>query len=200
MDEEKILNLWRWFHTNELKIRESIEKNLRNEQEAIVQNLDNLVLDLGMFSWDIGPGKNKPWFFTISPNGDKELLAKTKKIMTDAPELDSWEFNYAKPAKKWDRILNVYDTEMELRTIDTSNWNYVTIKSESEEIEVLLEAENIAQLDNETANNTASLFVINEIGEEAKIEHISSVSIAGKLEDKYQSIKSNIDLFKNDII
>lgn len=197
MDEEKILNLWRWFYANEQKIRESIDKNLRNEQEIIVQNIDNLVLDFGMFSWDIGPGENKPWFFTISPNGDKELLLKTKEIIADAPDLENWEFNYAKPAKNWDRQLSVYDTQMEIQVLDTSAWNYVVLKEDTGRIKLLLEAFNINRLDDDTAINAANLFVINEIGEEAKINHVSSISIVEKLEVKFQSVKSNIDLLKS---
>jgi len=199
MNEEKILNLWRWFYANERRIRESIDNNLKDEQEIIVQNLDNFILDLGMFSWDIGPGENKAWFLTISPNGDKELLAKTKEIVAGAPELENREFNYAKPAKNWDRKLSIYDTDMEVRLINASDWDYVAIKDQNGMRELILEASNIKNLDEETANNAANLFVINEIGEEAKIKNISAISIVTELENKYKSKKLSIGTLKNSI-
>jgi len=192
MNEEKILNLWRWFYANELKIRKSIENNLYDEQEVIVQNLDNLVLDIGRFSWDIGPTTTGNWSFTISPNSNKELLAETKEILSMAPTLDNWEFYFAKQARNWDYQLKIYDNEMNLRTIDTLEWNYVAIQEQNNGTRLILQANNINHLDSETANTAAHSFLINEIGEEAIIELIQSVKIVEKLENEQDKQKKPI--------
>ena len=121
MIDTKIEKLWKWFVANENQIIDSFQ----NESlvDFIVGNLDNLILDFGMFAWEIGPGKAKSWFFTISPNGDKDLMVVSKKIMAAAPTLDDWEFNYCKPAKEWDRKFIIYDCNMNQQHIDASNWN-----------------------------------------------------------------------------
>ena len=66
MNDEKIENLWKWFFSNEQKIRDCIENKSASEQDYIIEQLDNLILDLGMFTWEIGPGINKSWFFNLT--------------------------------------------------------------------------------------------------------------------------------------
>ena len=196
MDEEKIMNLWCWFFANELRIRKSIDNNLREEQELIVQNLDNLILDMGRFSWDIGPGVDKAWSLTISPNGDKKLLEQTKAIIALAPELENWEFYHAKQAKSSDRMLALYDAKMDLQPVDTNCWHYAMLANKEGGYKLLIEATNIEHLDKETAHVAANLFVINEIGEEAKIRLINSIEIVKKFDKEYDSLKASIDKMK----
>ncbi|MDF1547241.1 MAG: hypothetical protein P1P88_05435, partial [Bacteroidales bacterium] len=191
MDKELIDSLWRWFYNNEQKIIYCIDNEIVEEQQEIVRNIDNLVLDLGRFSWEIAPGNNKPWSFTISPNGDKELLKQTKAIIKEAPELKSWEFNYCKPAKNWDRKFSLYDENVNVLQVDASSWNYIVIPMSEVKFEIIIEARNIKHLDAETAKNAANLVVLNEIGEEAKIQHVSVVNIVSKLENKYASQKTD---------
>ncbi|MBN4081523.1 peptidase S41 [bacterium AH-315-C07] len=191
MNEIKIENLWKWFIANEQQIIDSVENE--SVPDYIVENLDNLILDIGMFTWEIGPGKIKPWFLTISPNGDKDLIKVSQKIIDYAPDLNNWEYNYSKPAKEWDRKFTIYDSNMDEQDIDASNWKYVALPYEDDKIELILEAKNIAHLDNDTAATAANLFVTNEIGEENKIQKIFSVNIVDQLENEHDSRKSEIN-------
>ena len=194
MNEIKIENLWRWFIANERHIIDAI----RNESvsDHIIENIDNLILDLGTFTWEIGAGKVKPWFFTISPNGDRDLIKVSQKIIEHAPNLKNWEFNYSKPAKDWDRRFIIYDGIMHELKIDASNWKFVALQNEDGMIELILEAANIRHLDRETATTAADLFVSNEIGEETKIRKVLSVDIVDQLEPQYNSQKTRIQDLK----
>lgn len=193
MNEEKIINLWRWFYSNNTRIINCIESNLKNEQEFIVNQLDNLILDFGRLSWDVEKGNKKSWSFTISPNGEPELLKITKEIITNAPELENWEFNYAKQAKKWDRKLSIYDFEMELHQIDITNWEFLVTNNSNGMFDLLIEAPNTKHLDKETCNSVANIAVINEIGEEAKILKFASISIVNEIDEEYEAVKENIN-------
>lgn len=194
LNDTKIENLWRWFVANENQIKDSFQ----NESLAnyIVENLDNLILDLGMFTWEIGPDKVKPWFLTISPNGDRDLIRVSQKIIEHAPNLDDWEFNYCKPAKDWDRKFIIYDSNMNEQNIDASNWKYVMLRNEDGMIDLILEAKNITHLDHNTARTAADIIVTSEIGEEIKIQKILSVDIVDKLERQYNSRKTEIQYLK----
>ncbi len=194
LNDTKIENLWRWFVANENQIIDSFQ----NESVAnyIVENLDNLILDFGMFTWEIGPGKVKPWFLTISPNGDRDLIRVSQKIIEHAPNLDDWEFNYCKPAKDWDRKFIIYDSNMNEQNIDASNWKYVVLRNEDGMIDLILEAMNITHLDHDTARTAADIIVTSEIGEETKIQKILSVDIVDRLERQYNSRKTEIRYLK----
>lgn len=194
LNDTKIESLWRWFVANENQIIDSFQKeSLTN---YIVENLDNLILDFGMFTWEIGPGKVKPWFLTISPNGDRDLIRVSQKIIEHAPNLDDWEFNYCKPAKDWDRRFIIYDRNMNEQNIDASNWKYVMLRNEDGMIDLILEAKNITHWDQDTARTAADIIVTSEIGEETKIQKILSVDIVDKLERQYNSRKTEIQYLK----
>ena len=192
MNDEKIEELWKWFISNEQKIIDCIKNDFAIDRDYIIENIDNLILDLGMFTWEIGAGIDKPWVFTISPNGDKDLLKKSRKIIYNAPELKDWEINYCKPAKDWNYKFNIFDNLMNEYKINASTWNYVALQKGDDIIELIIEAENIGDLDSETAKTAADLVVLNEIGEETKIQKISAINIVNQLESEYDSHKSEI--------
>ena len=194
MNEIKIEYLWKWFIANEPQILEAVENG--SASDHLVESLDNLVLDMGMFTWEIGAGQTKPWFFTISPNGDKDLLKVSRKIIAHAPDLKNWEFNYCKPPLDWDYQFNIYDGNMDLQHIDAAKWKYTPIHAENGKIELIIEAENINHLDHETALSAAELVVASELGEEAKIHKIESVDIVDQLDPEYAAKKSDIQDLK----
>ena len=194
MNNEKIENLWNWFVQNEQLIIDAVQNETASE--TLIENLDNLILDLGMFKWEIGRGKNQPWYFTISPNGDKDLINISRQVIQHAPELKNWEFNYFEPAKDWDRTFVLYDNNMDEQDIDASNWNVVALPTKGGMMEVLLEATNIAHLDEDTAFTAAELVIIAEIGEENRIHKVQAVNIVENLESEHDSRKIHIGELK----
>ena len=196
--EDKTNKFWDWFVANEsIIIRATEDESI---SRTIVENLDNLILDFGAFSWEIGPGNNTTWFLTISPNENKDLLSISQLIVENAPNLKNWEFNYFKPAKIWNREFVVYDELMDEQTIDASNWKYVALKHQDEIIEIIIEADNIQHLDEDTAQSAANLVVMSEIGEEVKINKVASVDIVNELDEQYASKRSDIENLKVHIL
>ncbi len=80
MQDKDIVNFWSWFTKN--------SGNLHSDHydKLILNELDRIISDWGL-TWEIGPGLSKENSFTISPNGDKELLSKAKNIIDKAPQL-----------------------------------------------------------------------------------------------------------------
>ena len=71
---EKYKIFWKWFLNHE-KIIEEIYLN-----KTFIDELEIKIKTLGDFTWELGPGFNKPLAFTISPGDDPNLLLETKKL------------------------------------------------------------------------------------------------------------------------
>lgn len=180
------MEFWRWFVKNENIIKNCIENDSSPDREYVVDQLNELILSIGTFTWDIGLDDNNAWFLTISPNGDKDLLKVTKEIMRFAPDHMNWIFYSSKPVKNWNRTFSVYNYDFDVVEVDASAWHYVCFEEDDGRIELMLEAENIEHLDSEMALSAANQFVLNELGEELKIRRIASVEIVDKLDGEYE--------------
>ncbi|GJM35635.1 MAG: hypothetical protein DHS20C18_46360 [Saprospiraceae bacterium] len=187
--EAKIETFWNWFMQTETSIRAyfSEEEDGIVDKKALIESINNNVLDFGLIAWEIGPGQNKPFHFTISPNGNKDLLRRNKALMRAAPELEDWEFNPAKPVRA-DRLqFSLYDNYMIEQSVDASGWQSVLLKKADQSIALLLEANTIATLDEDTQLTAGQMVVINLLGEEAKINHVSKIEVVVELEEIYQA-------------
>lgn len=196
-EDEKIEAFWRWFVQNNSFIQNSIQNESAKDRATVVEKMNNYILDLGLFTWDLGLNDENTWFLTISPNGDSELLEISQRIMEDAPTHLEWEFHASKPAKNWNRIFFVYNEQMDEIEIDANEWGFVATPTGDGKIILLLEARNIQMLDIETAEQAANVFLINEIGELAKISLLKDVQIISKLEMNLENLKSPIEHLKN---
>ena len=63
INEDKLEAFWQWFVKNSTIIKQVIEHNDTNQSERIVEELNNFILDFGMFTWDIGQNEDNVWFF-----------------------------------------------------------------------------------------------------------------------------------------
>lgn len=195
-NDENILGFWQWFIKNESIIKDCIENENSTHKEFVVEHMDEQILSFGVLTWDIGLNEQNKWFFMLSPNGSKDNLEVSQKIMAVAPEHMDWLFYASRPAKNWDRNFTVYNNEMDEEFIDASPWHYVVFEEDDGTIELLLEAQNINRLDIELAETAAEQFVIQEVGEKPRILNISSIIIEHTLDDEYQDSKSPVSELK----
>ncbi len=193
---EKTNSLWQWFADNEQKIKDAINDGTAFEREYIVESLNDLILDLGMFSWEIGPGQESEWSLTISPNGDRKRMLQSKKIIETAPSLGAWEFHYCKPARAWDRTFQLYDDFMIQHVVDASGWHFVSLPQPDGLIHITLEAPNIGRLDSYTAQTAAEIVVTNEIGEESKILHVGTIEIVREMVKDMADAKASLSYLR----
>lgn len=199
LPEEKILDFWRWFVKNDNLIKNCIENSSQSDQAYVVEQMNNYTLSFGTFTWDIGLDDSNAWFFTISPNGDEELLKVSEEIMAMAPVHMDWIFHSSKPAKVWDRRFNVYNDLLDSVDIDASSWHYIAFEEDDGRLELIIEAQNLDNLDAETAEIAANLFVVSELGEKVRIDRVSTVSIVRNLESEYEDSKAHISDLKEHV-
>jgi len=196
LNNDNILGFWQWFVKNENTIKECIENEDSAQQEFIVEQMNEHILGLGVLTWDVGLDDDGRWFLKLSPNGNKEMLEVSQKIMDEAPEHMGWLFYASKPAKTWNRKFTIYDSYMDEQFIDASQWQYVVFDEDDGTLELIIEANNTSHLDSEVAETAAEQFVIQEVGELTRILFVSSIVIMDTLESDYQSSKAPITELK----
>ena len=181
IDEDKLENFWRWFVQNEYLIKNAIEQELSIEQEYLIDQLNNLILDFGRLTWDIGLDDQNSWFFTISPNGNQDLIEIVEHIIEAAPRHLDWNFYAGKPQKNWVRTFSLYDNEMDVVEIDANSWYYVAFLEADGTVELIIEANNIEHLDPETIEIAGNLFLVHELGEKMSLQIVSKVTLVALL-------------------
>jgi hypothetical protein len=198
LDTDKIAHFWEWFDASEAHTRQVLLGKSEQEQEALVQAFNNQVLALGLFTWELGRGDSRPFYFTISPNGSRELLELSRQIMEAAPSLHHWEFNYAKPAQEWDLKFRLYDEDYNERDVDASVWKFRLEEGDGRGVIVVLEAANLSHLDEETQKTATEQVVMSLLGEEQKILHVEKIQVLTRLSahsTPIQQLKSRFEAY-----
>ena len=191
----KIEEFWEWFVQDESKIRAFFEEEGEADKKMLIETINNKVLDFGMFAWDVAPGRDRQYAFTISPNGNKQRLALSQSIVYLAPKLTHWEFNPAKPAKDWDFQLNIMDDYLTDHTIDTSSWSFSLKKQSARVIDVTFAADNIRRFDRESKLQAAETAITNLLGEKNKIVNIGAIKFEDELQDLPKEESFSIERF-----
>lgn len=183
--QPKIDAFWQWFVRTEEQILTFFAADVDDDRATLIESINNQVLDFGLFAWEISPGEQKPFRFTISPNSNAERLALSKLIISKAPPLRNWEYFYAKPAKDWDLVLSVYDDWMMERSIEAFQWHYVLLEYPNDTLELLIQAQNIHFMDEESQRAAVDQVLINIVGEENNITFFTNVRIVDEIPDEY---------------
>ena len=183
---------WKWFVEKEEWIREVIDGDEHPDVEVLTHFLDNHLLGLGRFKWQIGPGDKGTHFLTLSPNGDEELLGLSKRIIFEAPVLNHWVFLPAIPAQPDQMTFVLYDEFGNEREIDTSNWIFVEEPIPGGKISLMLHPSNPGELDAETLRIAGEMSVSALLGEEKRIKKIGEIQILPTLDALQKSQAQNL--------
>lgn len=186
-----IINFWDWFQANEYLFREIIDA------EGAVKAMNEQVLQFGLFSWEIGEGNAKPHSLTLSPNGDKQRLLLSQKIVAAAPDMPDWEFNYCKPPREWDFKFEAYDQYMVRQQFDASEWEYVLQKNEENEMEVFILADNLSLLDDDDEMNAVDMVLTNVLGEENVIHHLDAFEVVDEFNEEFDNMVEKLPLLRH---
>lgn len=166
-------HFWDWFIQNK-ELFEQI-----GITEHSIKLIDQKINDLGNFAWEIGPGQKKTLSLTISPGGDLQLLAITKKIISQAPVLKNWEFHYAKPIKEWENYFEVFVNEEKIG-IDVSNWEYILFRNDDDTYDIQIKPDNIPAVIKTKENEVygiVEMVLDSIIGEEKRLKKIKDLEV-----------------------
>ena len=175
--KKRIASFWDWFQQMENQFKAYFDDEPIVNKEFLVESMNNRVLDFGLFSWQMGPGNEKPFYFTISPNGNQQRLELSKIIIGAAPNLNDWEFNFAKPAKDWDFKLLLYDNFMRECQIDVALWQYILVQKPNSKVDIFLDLQGAEKIDEDTRLTAIDIALTNILGEERKILVLNKIEI-----------------------
>ncbi len=183
LEQKKVELFWDWFEGYEARIRDVVEDHTPYEREAVVRDLDDQILEFGMFTWEIGLGSARHYYLIISPNGDQQLLTRSRLIIQSAPDLPFWEFHFARPVKEWDLKFSLFDDMMNEHHVNASEWKFVLYQDRNNGIDVLIQAGNMVPLDTETKWTAGNMVVTSLIGEECRINNVNKIEIIDRFEN-----------------
>jgi len=168
---------WNWFEENCQKFGDKFENT------ALLGELDLWINKLGNFTWEVGPGKICNNALVISPNGDRELLQDTKKIINSASSCIDWEFYYAKPPKKWDLKFDFIINNGQTVHIDASHWKYCLMEYDDGMFAVIIKMQKLENLDDAEKLSVAEIVLDGILGEEKRIMLIATVDVVNEFEE-----------------
>lgn len=171
------MKFWNWFEDNEEGIRTLLVKGNREEKAELTEQLDQFILNLGRFSWEIIDDKNGYYTFIISPNRDKDLLNHSKQIIAEAPSLIFWTFLPAKPADRAMLNFKIYDEAVNLRVFQPKNWK-VKVESNAFKNDLAIHSSDFKNCDLDTSLFACEMALASFLGEETFIHQVGKVIIS----------------------
>lgn len=191
-----IENFWNWFHG----IAHSLSEDRENHK--LVQELDRRVLQLHpRLSWEIGPGAVEPWQFVISPNLDRTLRTTAQEIISQAPVIEGWEFYPARRPKRWDYklLMNRSDGRSPVQ-LDTSGWEFVLLEYPDGSLEILLQGNNVASLEEDNRSLAAAIVLESILGEEVLMNKISEFELMDQIEPRFAASRKPIQQLRDKVL
>ena len=185
--EKKIEHFWSWFQQMEGPIRSFFTEEEPVNKELIIEAINNRVLDFGLFTWEIGPGKQQPYYFLISPNGDRERLQTSRKIIAAAPSISNWEMYPARPIQEDVLAFSVYDNLYRTCKVDAHPWEFALNQDASQKFELVIKALNVEHLDEDTQFEAADRVAMGLLGEALFIDQIEDTTLVTGFEEEEAS-------------
>ncbi|NVB40622.1 hypothetical protein G6O69_22480 [Pseudenhygromyxa sp. WMMC2535] len=168
--------------------------------EALCDELSEKLEALGDLSWEIGPSDDDGLFIAISPDGNSDLLAVTRKIVSRAPHMKGWSPLPAKPPREDMLRFTIEGDDGGEIAIDGSPWMYILYRLKDGKIEILIEQNNLATASDEERYLAAVILLDGLLGEERRLELLDMIDTVPRLppdlEQKSRSIQNLPDALK----
>lgn len=190
--KENILEFWSWFSHNEAFL---VSNRINNE---LVNKLNEMILSIEDFDWEIREGVKKENMLIISPRGDKKLLEYSKQVIDLSPSLQKWEFQHYKPAKIWDYHFSIIEKEARIM-IDASDWEYVLLKFPDGTYDIIVKALTLKAVPKEYHYSALNIALDSILGEKMRIELIGDTEMVEKFPVEYKKSATSIKFLKDQL-
>lgn len=195
-DKQKIDEFWTWFRS----IAASLVANVENS--PLLEELDVRIRELDSeLSWEVGPGSCEPWQLVISPNLDRDLWPRAEEIISSAPVVEGWEFHSARRPKEWDyKLLMERPDGREPVQLDASHWSFVLLRYPDGGLELLLQGDNLASLDDDERWQAAAITLESILGEEVLLDKISEFELVDQFEPRFEEERKPIQRLREVVL
>ena len=161
---QAISRFWRWFAANAERLKGLYSAGFLEELAAEVnRELDRIEPEL---AWEIGPGKNKPYLFAISGEGNPRLRELAELMIGLAPAgLGTWELYSARPSRPAPGVVRMPDSGEVFETIE---WKFVPLEqSQSGRLDLVVVDDQLSRSDRDSALRAVSLYLDQVLGEDS---------------------------------
>lgn len=189
-NEKRINEFWTWF------IKHKTYLTPENISDNLISKLDDKILSLGDFSWEIHKGDTEENMLIISPGGDVDLIPETNKVIRLAPKIENWEFRYYKPSKNWDFQLTLYEEDNVKKILDVKDWEYVLYKFRDGTFDIIFKTRNLNSVTKDEQLLIADIVLESIIGEENSLRLIKKIEFVDEFNDVDKQKSNSIKVLK----
>jgi hypothetical protein len=191
-----LANFWKWFQLNARAMAAD------NSKSVLLRELDNRVRKLDpRLSWEIGPGRSKPWQFIVSPNLDRDLRTVAQQIISRAPTLSDWEFHSARQPKEWDfRFELEGEPGLPVASVDASTWSFVLLEYPDGTREILLKGSTLPRLTSDQREQIASIILESTLGEDIFLDFVDEFDLLDELEPRLSAKERSIHSLRDAVM
>lgn len=163
LNDEEIDAFWLWFSGVAARLAADIE------DETLGADLDARVARLGDIGWEVGPGTNAACALVVSPDGVRERLSLTERIVARAPQIPGWEIHSSKPPKVWDLRFEMQCDSGRTVDVDAREWRYVLWKFPDGTFDVVVEQRDLQGVTDADRLRAAAIVVEGTVGERIRL-------------------------------
>lgn len=189
-NEKRINEFWTWF----IKYKTYLAPE--NISDNLISKLDDKILSLGDFNWEIHKGDTEENMLIISPGGDVDLIPETNKVIRLAPKIENWEFRYYKPSKNWDFQLTLYEEDNVKKILDVKDWEYVLYKFRDGTFDIIFKTRNLNSVTKDEQLLIADIVLESIIGEENSLRLIKKIEFVDEFKDVDKQKSNSIKVLK----
>ncbi len=160
---DAIAQFWGWFIKSAEKLKTLYSTNqMESLTTEVNREIDKVEPEL---AWEMGPGKKKPYLFTISGEGDPRLRELTDLMIRLAPaNLEGWELYSARPARPAPSIVRLPESG---ESFKTAEWKFIPVEHPaSGTLDLVIVDDRLARSNRETALKAVSLYLDQLLGED----------------------------------
>ena len=160
---DAIGRFWRWFGTTAERLKNLYSANrLESLTREVDRELDKVDSDL---AWEMGPGKKKPYSFTISGEGNSRLRELAHLMIRLAPaELEGWELYASRPARPAPGVVRLPESG---ESFETVKWKFIPLEHlKTGRLDLVVVDDQLARSVRETALRAVSLYLDQLLGED----------------------------------
>jgi hypothetical protein len=165
------------------------------ENAGLISQIDTVVKEFSDYDWEYGPSKVKQFYFCLSPSWQEKYIEEIDDIISNAPNLEGWEFKSCKPRKE--EILSFFilnESKVEI-LIQTQKWKCVMYRFKDQTVDLEVMVDEVSG-DSDTQYYALNIHLTNLLGERNYLRIVKNVKIVSEFSEKDASLAFNVnDLF-----
>ena len=188
LDDEAIASFWAWFESVAARLGADFDN------ATLLDELDARVSALGDVTWEIGPGVREENALALSPDGDREGLALTERIVSMAPSIAGWELHAFRPARPGAAAYQFAlrgDSGEEV-DVDAGAWRYVLLRAPEEQFDIILEQPTLTTASEDDRYTAGIILLDGLLGERARLLHLRDVACVARLSPAHDAKASPV--------